>query len=103
LPEPQLTPDELEIVRAADEAFDQMCQARHETGRTKYGILTFIEMPTLEMALEELADLANYSRYTFIKVALLRYRIGQAQEQSLGNVDGFFTTPEILGIKKDVE
>lgn len=103
MPEPELTSEQLELIRVADAAFDQMCQARHDTGRTKYGIFTFLEMPTLEMALEELADLANYARYTFIKVVLLRQSIKQVQDQALGAVDGFFTTQDILGVKKDIE
>jgi len=103
LSEPELTPEQLAVIKEADDYFDQMCAARHNTGRTKYGVLTFIEMPTLEMALEEIADLANYARYTFIKVALLRHNIKQAQKESLGTVEGFFPNNEILKATKEME
>jgi hypothetical protein len=102
LSEPELTPDQIEIVRVADAAFDQMCQARHDMGRSKYGILTFLEMPTFEMALEELADLSNYARYTFIKIMLLRDSVKKLQQQALGSAEGFFTSEEILGATKEM-
>jgi len=102
MPEPQLTPEEVEILKEAEALFERMTHDRHAMGREKYGVLTFLEMPTLEMALEELADLANYARYTFVKVALLRDRIKQFQGKAIVDQDGFHSVSEILGIKKEI-
>lgn len=65
--------------------FDQMCQMRHEAGNEEYGPVAFLENDTLLMALEELADLSNYARYTFIKVYILADRLGKIQpEEQIG-------------------
>ena len=101
-PEPELTPEQIELIRAAEIQFEEMCEDRHKKGNAKYGVLTFLENPTLEMALEEIADLANYARYTFVKVVLLRHMIKQLQEQGIHGTSGFFTTEQILGVKKEV-
>jgi hypothetical protein len=71
-------------------------------GNDKYGKLTFLEMPTLAMAMEEVADLANYARYTYIRLHLLQQSIKDIQDQSLTGAEGFFTTEQILGIRKPV-
>lgn len=88
-------------VAEASDLFDEMCHARHEYGQKKYDEFTFIEAPTLQMALEEIADLANYARYTFIKVWLLRSAIQRAQvtaTQKVGGVTGgFISTRDIMG------
>lgn len=59
-------------IEAASIAFDEYVQHRHTMGGEKYGPVRFLEIDSIEMALEELADLANYTRYTFIKLWLLR-------------------------------
>ena len=100
LPEPEITLEDAQVIAEAEALFDQMCLQRHEMGRSKYGNLTFLHMPTLEMALEELADLANYARYTFVKVALVRQQIKNLQEQAVLSQDGFHTMDEVLGITK---
>jgi hypothetical protein len=102
MPEPRLTDDEIRIIAESEQLFDRMCQERHDMGRTKYGTLTFLEMPTLHMALEEIADLANYARYTFVKVALLQWRIKQLQNKAVTEKDGFHSTSEVLGVTKEL-
>lgn len=52
--------------------FDSLCQERHEMGAEKYGNLNFMETDTIEMAIEEIADMANYLRYTYIKLRMLQ-------------------------------
>jgi hypothetical protein len=93
-----------QAVAEASALFDEMCTARHEYGQEKYGEFTFVEAPTLQMALEEVVDLANYARYTFIKVWLLRNAIARAQVTSMqkagGSTGGFISTRDIMGVKE---
>jgi hypothetical protein len=101
-PEPELTEEQLITIHLAEQAFERMCQERHEFGRTKYGKLTFLEMPTLAMALEEIADMANYMRYTFIRVVLLQQALEEIREQSLAGKEGFFTMEQITGAMRKI-
>lgn len=66
-----------EAIAEASLQFDQMCQDRHNRGAEKYGPLKFLGANTLEEALEELVDLANYARYTFIKIWFLNQQLDQ--------------------------
>lgn len=59
-----------DFLERLSEEFDSLCQLRHDTGAQEYGETTFLKAPLVRMAAEELADLANYSRYMYIK---LRY------------------------------
>jgi len=68
----ELTPEALD---AANLAFENMVQDRHDMGAEKYGPVKFLELDSIQMALEEVADLANYARYTFIKLWLLQYQL----------------------------
>jgi hypothetical protein len=55
--------------------FDEMCEQRHKAGAEKYGPGKFLTVDTIEEALQELVDLANYTRYTFIKLRMLQEAI----------------------------
>ncbi len=46
-------------------------QERHEMGAREYGPTAFLENDMFEFIFEELADIANYVRYTYIKLRLL--------------------------------
>jgi hypothetical protein len=50
---------------------------RHETGAIKYGSFKFLGADTLQEALEEILDLINYARYTYVKVRLLQEVIAE--------------------------
>lgn len=78
------------LAEEADKAFLDMCESRHKMGAEKYGPVKFLEVDSFEMGLEELADLANYVRYTYIKFYLLR-----AQMASL--VPDTDNQPEMIG------
>ena len=73
-------PNVTDLVLWANERFDDMIQQRHEMGGTKYGPVAFMEIDSIEMALEEVADLANYARYTWIKLKLLQVNLSQLPE-----------------------
>ncbi len=53
------------------EEFDTLIELRHETGAEEYGDVAFLTAPLVRMAAEELADLANYARYMYIKLRLM--------------------------------
>jgi hypothetical protein len=100
LEEPSLSEEQLQSIAEANQLFDQLCQQRHDKGREKYGTFTFIQMPTIEMAMGEVIDLANYARYTFIKLYLLQQQIEEIQQQGLADESGFISTTNLLGVKK---
>lgn len=60
---------------------------RHQTGAEEYGPFKFLENDTLGMLEEELADIANYARYTFIKVRMMRLALA-GEATKLGSEDG---------------
>lgn len=67
-----LMPEQLaHLVNEGYETFDALTYARHQEGQKEYGTFTFLERNTIEMAMEELADCANYIRYTFVKLHIL--------------------------------
>jgi hypothetical protein len=63
-----------------DELF-QECEEkafqRHEAGAVKYGSFKFLGVDTLQEALEEVLDLINYGRYTYVKLRLLQEAIAE--------------------------
>ncbi len=92
--DPTLDPATLQT---ASEAFDELCKSQWEKGRREYGDFSFLKVNTLEFALEELADLANYARMTFIKVHLLKEALAAkvAEAPQMG-AKSFKTTGEGL-------
>jgi hypothetical protein len=72
-------------VQELSDLFDRTCQERHEKGSEEYGQLTYLENDTVGMLLEELADAANYARYTFIRIALLARSAGVDMNEGRGH------------------
>jgi hypothetical protein len=70
------------------EEFNTVCQLRHDMGAKKYGPVNFLEVDSIEMAIEEVIDLANYARYTFIKLRLIQEALKQFYKDQ---------KPEMLG------
>lgn len=63
------------VLQDLSDEFDALCAERHEAGAKKYGPLKFAGVDTLEEACAEILDLANYVRYTYIKVRLMQLSI----------------------------
>ena len=63
------------LTAEASAHFFQMMQSRHEMGESKYGPIRFMEVNTLEEAMEEVVDLANYAMYTFMKLYVLNVQL----------------------------
>jgi hypothetical protein len=59
------------LIEEASNAFDTLCEERHVMGSAKYGPVKFLTINSIEEAMAEVLDLANYARYTFIKLWLL--------------------------------
>ena len=51
--------------------FDQFCQERHNDGAKEYGPTRFASNNMFQMIAEEMADIANYCRYQYIKLRLM--------------------------------
>lgn len=65
-----------DLIEEYNTEFDVRCQDRHNMGAEKYGADSFVGVDTIEMALAEVVDLANYARYTFIRLRLLQDQVG---------------------------
>ena len=60
-----------EFLEHLSQEFDALTQLRHEAGAEEYGSVTFLKAPLVRMAAEELADMANYCRYMYIRLRLI--------------------------------
>lgn len=65
--------------------FDNACSDRMAYGKEKYGPGKFLTVDTLQEALYELMDLANYAKFTFIRIRLLQVQLDEVD--SLGSKD----------------
>lgn len=63
--------------------FFALTQSRHEMGSLKYGPVKFAEANTLVEAMEEVADLANYAMYTYIKLRLMNEAIDKMTQDGV--------------------
>jgi hypothetical protein len=66
-----------ERINELSQEFDKRCLERHVLGEEKYGAGTWMGIDTLEMAIEEVIDLANYTRFTYIKLRLLQANMAE--------------------------
>lgn len=66
-----------DLINTFGSEFWEMVQARHELGEKKYGPGKFLRVDTMEEALQELADLANYACYTFVRIRMLQEALQQ--------------------------
>jgi hypothetical protein len=64
-----------DVVNSFSEAFDKLCQERHEAGQAEYGQFTFVGNDLIRMMAEELADTSNYCRMQFIKLMMLQHAL----------------------------
>lgn len=97
--EPESNPEGFaQLIANFSEEFDEECINRHAMGAEKYGPGKFLTVDTLEEAMAEIVDMANYMRYTFIKLRLLQESIMQAlPEESLES--GFIEARRATSVK----
>jgi hypothetical protein len=67
-----------ELIEAWAREFDELCNIRMQVGQEKYGDFTWLSAPTIDMALEELADFVNYTRMTAVKFRLIQMQLAAA-------------------------
>jgi len=51
--------------------FFEFCEERQSEGAQTYGPVAFLRNDMFQYMMEELADLANYARFTYIKLRLM--------------------------------
>jgi hypothetical protein len=85
----------MQMIQEAGSIFEEMRATRHEEGAEKYGAFKFLEANTLEEAMFEVVDLANYAMYTFIKLWLLNEEIaGKFGNREINIGAGSFTSSQ---------
>lgn len=84
-----------QVLQQLSDEFDILCQERHTMGAEKYGPGSFVGVDTIEMAIHEVLDLANYARYTFIRLRLLQQ--GMIEFVADGSVEKPLPGKEHLG------
>ena len=62
---------QLEMMEQFNSEFFDLCELRHNIGAEEYGALNFLEVNLPEFIYEEMADIANYSRFLYIRIRLL--------------------------------
>lgn len=62
---------EADYVQHLSDEFDALTQMRHEIGAEEYGDVAFLDAPLIRMAAEELADMANYCRYMYVRLRMM--------------------------------
>ncbi len=61
----------LKMMEAFNSEFFDLCEVRHNTGADEYGAFNFLNVNLPEFIYEEIADIANYARFLYIRVRLL--------------------------------
>lgn len=59
--------------------YDEKTQERHNEGERKYGAGSWLAIDTLQHAMDEILDLGNYARFTYIKLRLLQDSLAEFQ------------------------
>jgi hypothetical protein len=84
------------LVQQASNDLDEACIQRHIKGQEKYGTFTYFDNDTIAMAMEEIADMMNYMRYTWIKLWLMQRAIAKkAQEHSASDSGGWIPLKDL--------
>lgn len=84
-------------LKEADESFVRRSTERLDMGAEKYGALKFLSVDTLEEAMVEVLDLANYARMTYIKLYFLQSAIAEAvQQHPAADKEGFVSLKEMF-------
>jgi hypothetical protein len=91
-----------QILTQYSEEFDEACASRHAAGAEKYGPGKFMSVDTLQEAIEEVVDMANYARYTFIKLRLLQDSIAELLADTPAS-SGFIKTSDLTKVRGDKE
>lgn len=64
------------VIQGLSDELDRRCQERFDMGERKYGPGTWMQVDTLEMLIEELIDMLNYLRFTYIRIRAMQEMLG---------------------------
>jgi hypothetical protein len=81
-----MNPDRATLQRLESD-FVEMILSRGRQGALDYGEFAFMRNNTFEMLYEELADICNYCRFTYIKLRLFQEAIQHALSTDCTNTD----------------
>jgi hypothetical protein len=84
------------LLAQADAEFVAKSAERMEAGAEKYGALKFLTVDTLDEAMDEVLDLSNYARMTYIKLYLLKAQLGKVTKEAGTDDKGFVPMKEFL-------
>jgi hypothetical protein len=84
------------LLSLADAEFVDLAAERLKAGAEKYGPHKFLTVDTLEEAMQEVLDLSNYARMTYIKLYLLKYSLSQIETNVEPDKDGFVSMKEFI-------
>jgi hypothetical protein len=88
------------LLQELSDEFDELCARRHDAGAEKYGPLKFAGVDTLEEALQEVLDMGNYIRYTYIKLRLLQLSIAN-QVEDMEHPDSKLVPQGFISLRRD--
>jgi len=81
----------------ADLSFVEEASRRLSDGAEKYGPAKFLEVDTLQEAMDEVLDLANYARMTYIKLFLLQESLKKiVSKHPAADAQGFVPMKEFM-------
>lgn len=85
------------LLTEADQAFFVRAQERMQAGEKTYGSFKYLDADTVEEAMQEVLDMSNYMRMTYIKLAVLKAHIAKlAAESPAVDQKGFVPMKEFL-------
>ena len=67
--------------------FIGLIESRARTGAEEYGEFTFMKNNTFDMMIEELADIVNYCRFTYIKLRIFQEEVQNALSEHRSDLD----------------
>jgi hypothetical protein len=91
-----------ETAQILSDAFDAETQRKHTLGAQKYSAVRFLEVDSLSMAMEEVIDMANYARFSWIKLAMLQQWAIQF-EQEIGTFLRFKEEFKLFMLDKGID
>jgi len=95
--ESTMSSDLAKLLQEADEEFVARCQERLAIGQERYGEMAFLGVDTIEEAMQEVLDLSNYARFTYIKLYLLhRAATHHANRHPAADTQGFISLKELF-------
>jgi hypothetical protein len=68
---PEMYDVPVEVMQELSDEFNSLIFSRHVEGAEQYGEFQFLKNDMVRFIAEELADIANYCRYTYMKLRLM--------------------------------